>query len=88
MTITDAMHLKSLRPECRNEMARYNRRRRNLLENLAKVVRENIGTASARGERTSPQTVRLDKIRAALSELDQAMFKDQWQEIPQPAKCE
>ena len=68
MSITDARFLKSLRFQ--KVYARRSQDRNRLLRKLAQVVRENIGRKVMRGAKPSPQTIRLDRIRDALVELD------------------
>ena len=70
MSTTDARHMKSLQPGYRQSQRQ---RRKELVDaafHLAFVVRENIGRSVKRGTIPSRQTMRLDRIRAALTRLD------------------
>jgi hypothetical protein len=66
----DAMHMKSLQPGYQSRMRMARKRYLRQLEHLAEVVRCNIGRKCLRSINVSPTTMRMDRIRDALVELD------------------
>lgn len=69
--MSDAMHMKSLQPGYRRDQRQQRKALVDAAFHLAFVVRENIGRSVKRGTIPSQQTMKLDRIRAALAKLDE-----------------